>query len=91
MSGKRMTNRELVDAAIKLAGDFYSMMGYAHRPGFKLRCTNQLCASWKLMCHAPLAFASKEVSNACGMYRLVTVPGSFLGFCANCKATCTDG
>lgn len=32
MSGKRMTNRELVDAAIKLAGDFYSMMGYAHRP-----------------------------------------------------------
>lgn len=27
MSGKRMTNRELVDAAIKLAGDFYSMMG----------------------------------------------------------------
>lgn len=29
------------------------------------------------MCHAPLAFASKEVSNACGMYRLVTVPDSF--------------
>ncbi|EFJ2748603.1 hypothetical protein HEP32_019015 [Escherichia coli] len=26
----------------------------------QLRCTNQLCASWKLMCHAPLAFASKE-------------------------------
>ncbi|HAO5543646.1 TPA: 3'-5' exoribonuclease [Escherichia coli] len=25
-----------------------------------MRCTNQLCASWKLMCHAPLAFASKE-------------------------------
>ncbi len=35
VSGKRMTNRELVDAAIKLAGDFYSMMGYTHRPGFK--------------------------------------------------------
>ncbi len=30
-----MTNRELVDAAIELAGDFYSMMGYEHRPGFK--------------------------------------------------------
>ncbi|MGR14983.1 DUF551 domain-containing protein, partial [Escherichia coli] len=25
-----------------------------------MRCTNQQCASWKLMCHAPLAFASKE-------------------------------
>ena len=35
MAAKRMTNRELVDAAIELAGDFYSMMGYTHRPGFK--------------------------------------------------------
>ena len=35
MAAKRMTNRELVDAAIELAGDFYSMMGYEHRPGFK--------------------------------------------------------
>ncbi len=41
--------------------------------------------------HASLAFASKEVSSACGMYRLVTVPDSFLGFCANCKAACPDG
>lgn len=40
---------------------------------------------------ALLAFASKEVSSACGMYRLVTVPDSFLGFCANCKATGPDG
>ncbi|HAN2466234.1 TPA: hypothetical protein IEQ23_002357 [Escherichia coli] len=40
---------------------------------------------------APLAFVSTEVSSACGMYRLVTVPDSFLGFCANCKATCPDG
>ena len=37
MSGKRMTNRELVDAAIKLAGDFYSMMGYTHRPSPRLQ------------------------------------------------------
>lgn len=35
MKEQTMTNRELVDAAIELAGDFYSMMGYEHRPGFK--------------------------------------------------------
>ncbi len=32
---KPMTNRELVDAAIELAGEFYAMQGYSHRPGFK--------------------------------------------------------
>lgn len=35
MSGKTMTNRELVDAAIELAGQFYAMHGYTHRTGFK--------------------------------------------------------
>ena len=35
MTEQTMTNSELVDAAIELAGDFYSMMGYEHRPGFK--------------------------------------------------------
>ncbi|WP_418384846.1 hypothetical protein [Xenorhabdus hominickii] len=30
-----MTDRELVDAAIKLAGKFYQMMGYLHRDGFE--------------------------------------------------------
>ncbi|HAU4282927.1 TPA: hypothetical protein F6W46_09405 [Citrobacter freundii] len=30
-----MTNRELVDAAIELAGQFYAMQGYIHRTGFK--------------------------------------------------------
>lgn len=30
-----MTNRELVDAAIELAGAFYAMHGYVHREGFK--------------------------------------------------------
>ena len=35
MTEQTMTNRELVDAAIELAGDFYSMMGYEHRPGCK--------------------------------------------------------
>lgn len=38
-----------------------------------------------------LPSVSTEVSSACGMYQLVTVPDSFLGFCANCKATCPDG
>ncbi len=32
---KPMTNRELVDAAIELDGEFYAMQGYSHRPGFK--------------------------------------------------------
>ncbi|MEH3454040.1 hypothetical protein [Phytobacter diazotrophicus] len=35
MSKQTMTNRELLDAAIELAGKFYSMQGYTHRPGFK--------------------------------------------------------
>ncbi|MFP8620541.1 hypothetical protein ACLH2L_10610 [Klebsiella grimontii] len=30
-----MTNRELVNAAIELAGQFYAMQGYTHLPGFK--------------------------------------------------------
>lgn len=32
MEKETMTNRELVDAAIELAGQFYAMQGYAHRP-----------------------------------------------------------
>lgn len=32
---KSVSNRELVEAAIELAGEFYSMQGYTHRPGFK--------------------------------------------------------
>jgi hypothetical protein len=35
MEKETMTNRELVDAAIELAGQFYVMQGYTHRPGFK--------------------------------------------------------
>ncbi|SQC35935.1 Uncharacterised protein [Kluyvera cryocrescens] len=35
MTNQPMTNRELVDAAIELAGEFYAMQGYSHRPGFK--------------------------------------------------------
>lgn len=30
-----MTNRELVNAAIELAGEFYALHGYIHRPGFR--------------------------------------------------------
>lgn len=51
MTEQTMTNRELVDAAIELAGDFYSMMGYEHRPGFKyigshrIRKNNR-CLKW---------------------------------------------
>ncbi|CBJ80300.1 hypothetical protein XBJ2_500010 [Xenorhabdus bovienii str. Jollieti] len=30
-----MTDRELVNAAIKLAGKFYNIMGYQHRDGFE--------------------------------------------------------
>jgi hypothetical protein len=32
---KSLSNHELVDAAIELAGEFYAMQGYVHRPGFK--------------------------------------------------------
>lgn len=35
MEKETMTNRELVDAAIELAGKFYAMQGYTHRTGFK--------------------------------------------------------
>lgn len=35
MGKTTMTNRELVDAAIELAGQFYAMQGYTHRTGFK--------------------------------------------------------
>lgn len=35
MSIQPMSDRQLVDAAIQLAGDFYAMQGYTHRPGFK--------------------------------------------------------
>jgi hypothetical protein len=35
MEKETMTNRELVDAAIELAGQFYAMQGYTHRTGFK--------------------------------------------------------
>lgn len=35
MEKETMTNRELVEAAIELAGQFYTMQGYTHRTGFK--------------------------------------------------------
>lgn len=35
MEKETMTNRELVDAAIELAGQFYAMQGYTHCTGFK--------------------------------------------------------
>ncbi|PHM42396.1 hypothetical protein [Xenorhabdus szentirmaii] len=35
MGNDAMTDREVVDAAIKLAGKFYSMMGFRHREGFE--------------------------------------------------------
>ncbi|WP_313824042.1 hypothetical protein [Leclercia sp.] len=35
MNQEPMSNQELVDAAIALAGEFYAMQGYTHRPGFK--------------------------------------------------------
>lgn len=50
MTEQTMTNRELVDAAIELAGDFYSMMGYEHRPvlsigSHRIRKNNR-CLKW---------------------------------------------
>lgn len=45
MEKETMTNRELVDAAIELAGQFYAMQGYTHRPGFKYWESPHPCSS----------------------------------------------
>lgn len=56
--GKVMTNRELVDAAIELAWEFYAMQGYSHRPGFEywnsphpheLLCFEMACRAFEMI------------------------------------------
>jgi hypothetical protein len=49
-----VTDEEIVAAAIELAGEFYAMQGYSHRPGFKYwespHPQEQLM--WRMACHA---------------------------------------
>lgn len=49
-----MTDEQIVEAAIELAGEFYAMQGYSHRPGFKYwespHPQEQLM--WRMACHA---------------------------------------
>lgn len=66
MSEQPMTNRELVDAAIELAGEFYAMQGYSHRPGFKYwespHPQEQLV--FKMACHAFEVIHGSDVMDA---------------------------
>lgn len=61
-----MTDEELVDAAIALAGDFYAMQGYKHRPGFKYWLSphphERLC--FEMACRAFEAIRGSDVMSA---------------------------
>lgn len=66
MDKATMTNRELVDAAIELAGEFYAMQGYTHRQGFKYwespHPHEQLV--FKMACHAFEVVRGSDVMDA---------------------------
>lgn len=66
MDKATMTNRELVDAAIELAGEFYAMQGYTHRQGFKYwespHPHEQLV--FKMACHAFEVIRGSDVMDA---------------------------
>ena len=66
MGEETMTNRELVDAAIELAGHFYAMQGYTHRPGFKYwespHPQEQLV--FEMACHAFEVIRGSDVVDA---------------------------
>lgn len=66
MSKQPMTNRELVDAAIELAGEFYAMQGYSHRPGFKYWQSPhpQERLVFKMACHAFEIIRGSDVMDA---------------------------
>lgn len=66
MSMTPMSNRELVDAAIELAGQFYAMQGYSHRTGFKYWESphpNERLV-FKMACHAFEIIRGSEVMDA---------------------------
>lgn len=60
-----MTDRELIDAAIELAGEFYKIMGYIHREGFKYYDSKhpQEQAVWNMAC---IAFSDIRGSDVMG-------------------------
>lgn len=67
-----MSNRQLVDAAIELAGVFYSMQGYSHRPGFKYwqsphpqerLCFAMACRAFELIRGSDVMDAISEIED----------------------------
>ena len=69
---KTMTNEELVNAAIELAGEFYSMQGYSHRPGFKYwesphpherLCFEMACRAFEIIRGSDVMDAVSEVED----------------------------
>ncbi|RAU43943.1 hypothetical protein DBY68_019265 [Pseudocitrobacter sp. RIT415] len=66
MSMTTMSNRELVDAAIELAGQFYAMQGYSHRPGFKYWQSPhpQERLVFEMACHAFEVIRGSDVMDA---------------------------
>lgn len=66
MTDAPMSNQELVDAAIELAGEFYCLMGYTHREGFKYYNSQhpQEQMVWKMACAAFLNLRGSDVEDA---------------------------
>lgn len=61
-----MTNQELVDAAVALAGKFYELAGYTHREGFKYWESPhpQENLMWKMACVAFEDIRGSDVEGA---------------------------
>lgn len=61
-----MTDEQIVEAAIELAGEFYAMQGYSHRPGFKYWESPhpQERLMWKMACQAFIKLRDTEPEDA---------------------------
>lgn len=61
-----MTDEQIVDAAIELAGEFYAMQGYNHRSGFKYwespHPQEQLM--WRMACQAFIQLRDTDPEDA---------------------------
>jgi len=61
-----MTDEQIVEAAIELAGEFYNMHGYIHRPGFKYwespHPQEQLI--WRMACQAFIKLCDTDPEDA---------------------------
>lgn len=61
-----MTDEQIVEATIELAGEFYNMHGYIHRPSFKYwespHPQEQLM--WRLACQAFIKLRKTDPEDA---------------------------